>query len=58
MGHIGIETACIARAVAYFKRRGFDFIDESAGYDEKGNLSVIYFRDEIMGYALHLSARK
>ena len=58
VGHIGIETDCIERAVAYFKRRGFDFIDESAGYDEKGKLTVIYFRQEIMGYALHLSQRK
>lgn len=58
LGHIGIETACLPRAIAYFKRRGFAFEEESRGYDEKGNLCVIYFRDEVMGYALHLSARK
>lgn len=56
-GHIGIETNCIERAVAYFTRRGYAFVPDGIGYDEKGNMTVAYFRDEVMGFALHLSRR-
>ena len=56
--HIGISTPQISRAVAYFKRMGCEFAEESAGYDEKGNLTVIYFKENILGFAFHLSARK
>ncbi len=57
-GHIGIETAHIERAVAYFRRRGFAFAEESAVRDAQGRLQLIYFRDEILGFAFHLTARQ
>ena len=54
-GHIGIATPNIDRAVAYLKRKGYEFIEESRGYDAEGHLTVIYFKDEVMGFALHFS---
>ena len=55
--HIGISTPHIDRAVAYFERLGYEFAYETAGRDEKGNLTVIYFKENILGFAFHLSRR-
>ena len=57
MGHIAISTCDINRAVAYFKRMGVAFNENTASYDEKGNLISIYFTEEIGGFALHLRRR-
>lgn len=56
-GHIAIATNFIDRAVAYFKRQGFKFNEESASYNEKGGLKAIYFADDFFGFALHLVQR-
>lgn len=53
-GHIAISTNFVDRAVAYFERQGFKFIEESKGYDEKGKLNCAYFADDFFGFALHL----
>ena len=50
-GHIAIATNTIGRAIAYFKARGFEFIDENA----KG---AVYFKDEFMGFGVHLVQKK
>lgn len=55
-GHISIRTTDVPRAYAYFKRKGVPFIEESAGY-KNGKLSVIYFKEEYGGFALHLGMR-
>ncbi len=54
-GHIGIRTNFVDRAMAYFKRMGFAFDEESVTYDEKtGKPKFVYFKDEICGFAVHL----
>ena len=53
-GHIAIATNFIDRAVAYFKRMGVAFNEESRKTDAKGNLKAIYFADEFAGFAIHL----
>ena len=53
-GHIAIGTLSINRAVAYLKRRGFGFKEETAKTNEKGELAAIYLQDEIAGFAIHL----
>jgi 2-dehydro-3-deoxyphosphogluconate aldolase/(4S)-4-hydroxy-2-oxoglutarate aldolase len=53
-GHIAIATNFIERAVAYFKRMGITFNEESRKTDAKGNLKAIYFADEFAGFAIHL----
>ena len=54
-GHIGIRTNFVDRAMAYFKRMGFEFDESSVTYDEKsGKPKFVYFKDEISGFAVHL----
>ena len=57
-GHIAIATNFIDRAVAYFKRNGFKFNEESAKYNDKGGLVAIYFEDDFFGFAIHLVQKK
>ena len=54
-GHIGIRTNFVDRAMAYFKRLGFEFDEQSITYDAKtGKPKFVYFKDEISGFAVHL----
>lgn len=53
-GHIAIATNFPDRAKAYLEKQGIKFNKETAGYDAKGNLKVIYLKDEICGFAIHL----
>ena len=58
-GHIGIATNFVDRAMAYFKRMGFEFDESSITYDEKsGKPKFVYFKDEIAGFAIHLVEKK
>jgi len=53
-GHIAINSRDIDRAAAYFRRIGIAFDEESAGYNAAGQMTVIYFKDDIGGFAIHL----
>lgn len=53
-GHIAVATNYIERAVYYMREKGYRFRDDSAKYDENGNLKAIYIEDEIAGFAVHL----
>lgn len=54
-GHVAISTKDVHRAHAYFERQGVSFIEETAVYDEAAKkLKVIYFKEEIGGFAFHL----
>jgi len=57
-GHIAIATNSVFRAKAYFERRGIEFNNESAKTDAKDNLTAIYFKEEIGGFAIHLVQKK
>ena len=53
-GHVAIATNFPDRARAYLEKQGIKFNEETAAYDQKGNLKVIYLKDEICGFAIHL----
>ncbi len=54
-GHIGIRTNFVDRAIAYFKRMGFEFDESSIVCDDKtGKPKFVYFKDEVCGFAIHL----
>ena len=53
-GHIGLGVNNVDRAKRYFEAQGYEFDEESATYDAKGNMKFIYFKDEIGGFAIHL----
>ena len=57
-GHIAISTNSIFRAKAFFERQGVEFNPDSVKNDDKGNLRLIYFKEEIAGFAIHLVQKK
>ena len=52
-GHIGIATNSVERAAAYFKARGIELLDESTIPS-----GMVYLKDEILGFAIHLVQKK
>jgi 2-dehydro-3-deoxyphosphogluconate aldolase/(4S)-4-hydroxy-2-oxoglutarate aldolase len=53
-GHIAIKTNSLLRAAACLERTGIKFDYESAKKDAKGNITALYLKEEILGFALHL----
>lgn len=53
-GHIAIGVNNMERALYRFRKAGVAFIEESAGYNPDGSLRVIYFKEEIGGFAVHI----
>ncbi|MBE6560592.1 MAG: bifunctional 4-hydroxy-2-oxoglutarate aldolase/2-dehydro-3-deoxy-phosphogluconate aldolase [Ruminococcaceae bacterium] len=53
-GHLAISTNFVDRAEAYLTRMGYEFIDETRGFDAKGKQTVVYLKNEIGGFAVHL----
>lgn len=47
-GHIAIRTNTLSRAIAYFKKKGFEFDESTMGP------KAVYFKDEVSGFAIHL----
>ena len=56
-GHIAIATSDLPAARAYLEEKGFAFDDGSVKYFPDGRILVIYSRDEIGGFAIHLMQR-
>ncbi|WP_434579282.1 bifunctional 4-hydroxy-2-oxoglutarate aldolase/2-dehydro-3-deoxy-phosphogluconate aldolase [Thermoanaerobacterium thermosaccharolyticum] len=54
IGHIAIKTNSIVRAKYHLETKGIRFNENSAKYDTKGNMTVIYMEQEIAGFAVHL----
>lgn len=52
-GHIAIGVNDVARARAFLERQGIAFLPESAK-EKDGRLMVIYLKEEIAGFAVHL----
>lgn len=53
-GHIAIQTNYIERAIFHLERQGFSFIEESKKYGKNNNLTAIYLKEELGGFAVHL----
>ncbi len=56
-GHIAIQTNYIDRAIYHLEKRGFTFDESSKLFDANGNLVLIYLKDEIGGFGIHLSQK-
>ena len=54
-GHIAIGTNYMERAVYHLEKQGVTFIEESAQYDANGKLTCIFMKNEINGFAIHLT---
>ena len=57
-GHIAMATTSPDKAREYLAGLGVEFIEETAAYDENGRLKVIYLKEEICGFAIHLVQKK
>jgi len=53
-GHIGIGVNDPDRARRYYEAIGYRFKESTAGYFENGKLEIIYFAEEIGGFAIHI----
>lgn len=53
-GHIGFGVNDIAAAEKWFSDRGFEVNEESRALNEDGTTKLVYFKDEIGGFAIHL----
>lgn len=57
-GHFSINTNSLPRAISYFENRGIEFDPDSAKYDDKGNMTIIYFKRDFCGFRVHLAQKK
>lgn len=53
-GHIALGTNNVDRAIYQLKNRGVIFDESSRKVDPQGHTTLIYFKEEIGGFALHL----
>lgn len=53
-GHIALNTPAPEVLAAYLTRRGIHFAPHTRALREDGRLQVVYLKDEIGGFALHL----
>ena len=57
-GHIAIATNFPDRARVYLEKMGIEFNEDTAKYDEKGNLTICYLKGEVCGFAIHIVKKK
>ena len=58
MGHIALYTPDLKAAMAYLEENGYPLDRNTAKYEEDGTMRLIYLKDEINGFAVHLTTRK
>lgn len=54
-GHIGFHVDDLPAAEAWFAARGFEVNEESRSLNEDGSTFLVYFKEEIGGFAIHLT---
>ena len=57
-GHIGFHVNDMVAAEKWFSDRGFELNDESRALNEDGTTRLVYFKQEIGGFAIHLTTDK
>lgn len=57
-GHIGFHVNDISAAEKYFSNRGFEIDETSRRLNPDGSTFLVYFKDEIAGFAIHLTIDK
>ena len=53
-GHIGFKTRSSLRALAWFKKQGYEVIEESIKMKPNCNVLAAYLKNEIGGFAVHI----
>lgn len=57
-GHIAVSCNSVRRAVYQLQHKGIEFDMSTAKYDADGRMTVVYLKDEIGGFAVHLTENK
>ena len=55
-GHIGFHVNDLPAAEEWFAERGFELDEESRALRSDGTTRLVYFKQEIGGFAIHLTA--
>lgn len=53
-GHVAIGTNDVEAAKEYLQKKGIEFNESTASYTPEGKLKLIYFKNDIAGFAFHL----
>lgn len=53
-GHIGFSVNDLRVAAAWFDANGYEVDYDSLRYDEEGVARLVYFKEPIAGFAIHL----
>ena len=53
-GHLALATADLPAARRYLEEKGFSFDEESIKHFSDGRVLVIYAKEQIGGFAIHL----
>jgi len=56
-GHIAMATNSVMRAAAWLERNGIALDHANAKKDAQGNVTAVYLKEEILGFAVHLVRR-
>lgn len=56
-GHICFQTNYLDRAIYHLGKRGYEFDESSFKYNDKGEITVAYMKDEIAGFAVHFNQK-
>lgn len=54
-GHIGFHVDDLDAAGRWFSERGFELDEETRALNEDGSPRLVYFKEEIGGFAIHLT---
>lgn len=57
-GHIALATPDIDAAVEYLREEGVECDPDTLEYDADGKKRVIYLREELAGFAVHLARKE
>lgn len=57
VGHIGFSTNSIKRAMAYLESKGIELDEKGIKRNEKGEITCVYLKENIAGFALHIVQR-
>lgn len=57
MGHLAFSVSDIDRAQRYLESKGLAFDESTRRVDDKGRTTFLYLKDELGGFAVHLTRR-
>jgi len=57
-GHIGVGTNSVEKLGKYLESLGYNPLWEKARYEEDGRMNFLFLKEQVAGFAIHLSLKK